>query len=174
MIGSGVRVFWSWYERHYALNLAIAAGLLLLQVIHLAWLFGEVIVWRLAGEPLFVLDGVLRWPLVLVDYAEIPALLSVSLIYANELRRRFDAHSGGLLLLLNSQWLHIFWITDEFVLGSFGQRAAAASLPIWLAWIAISIDYLEVPVIVDTLRRMVGAFQPAPAHPRGGERVATP
>jgi hypothetical protein len=39
-------------------------------------------------------------------------------------------------------------------------------LPIWLAWIAIGIDYLELPVIYDTLRKFlvsireqrVGAF----------------
>jgi hypothetical protein len=148
--------FWNWYERHYTLNVTIAAALFVLQIVHLVWLAGEVIAGRLA-EPIFVLDGGLRWPLVLVDYTEVPALLSVSLVYLNELRKTFNARDVALLLLLNTQWLHIFWITDEFVVSSF--QDGGATLPTWLVWVAILIDYLEVPVIADTVRRMVAALR---------------
>jgi hypothetical protein len=62
------------------------------------------------------------------------------------------------LALLNSQWLHILWITDEIVV----ETIASASLFSWIgavAWVAILIDYLEVPVIVDTLRRVFAKRQ---------------
>ena len=78
--------------------------------------------------------------------------MSVSLVYLHAL------HATGLALrpvlylaFLNSQWLHIFWITDEFVVGTSG----AGSLPAWLAYVAILIDYLELPVMVDTSKRLV-------------------
>jgi hypothetical protein len=148
--------FWNWYERHYTLNVTIAAALFVLQIVHLVWLAGEVIAGRLA-EPIFVPDGGLRWPLVLVDYTEVPALLSVSLVYLNELRKTFNARDVAFLLLLNTQWLHIFWITDEFVVSSF--QDGGETLPTWLVWVAILIDYLEVPVIADTVRRMVAALR---------------
>ena len=34
-----------------------------------------------------------------------------------------------------------------------GQPGVA--LPAWLAWVAIGIDYLELPVIVDTIKKLV-------------------
>jgi hypothetical protein len=150
--------FWAWYERHYTLNVTVAAALFLLQVAHLVWLTGQVVVARLTGEAVFTLAGTLRWPLVLVDYTEVPALLSVSLVYVNELRRHWDWRPVAMLVLLNSQWLHIFWITDEFVASSF-EESSSSALPSWLAWVAILIDYLEVPVMVDTAWRAVEAVR---------------
>ena len=47
----------------------------------------------------------------------------------------------------------MLWITDDVVVRTF----ANTSLLSWgaaVAWAAILIDYLEVPVIVDTLRRV--------------------
>ena len=58
------------------------------------------------------------------------------------------------VVLLNTQWVHMFWITDQVVVDTF----AGHSLLAWnavVAWVAILIDYLEVPVIVDTLRKVV-------------------
>ena len=150
--------FWRWYERHYAINVTLAAALFLLQVAHLTWLTGQVVVARLTGEALFTLEGPLRWLLVLVDYTAVPALLGVSLVYLNELRQRWDWRPLTLLVLLNAQWLHIFWITDEFVASSFEQSSTSA-LPSWLAWVAILIDYLELPVIYDTLKRLTIALR---------------
>jgi hypothetical protein len=140
------RRFWAWYERNYLLNLAAASILFTLQLTHLLWMGADPVASRVDGAPLVHLHGVLQWLIVAVDYTEIPALLAVSLVYLNELRRGFKWRPLLFLGFLNSQWLHIFWITDEYV--------ADGSLPALLAWIAILIDYLELPVIFDTLRRL--------------------
>lgn len=154
-----VKSFWNWYERHYALNVSIAAALFALQLVHLVWLTGEVLWTRATGEPLFTIDGPFAWFVYAVDYTEIPALVSVSLVYLNELRRGFEWRSALYLVFLNSQWLHIFWITDEFVVGEFTSTGGTAAMPAWLAWIAILIDYLELPVMVDTVRRTAAAIR---------------
>jgi hypothetical protein len=149
--------FWDWYERTYALNISIALGLFALQVVHLFWLFGEVVWTKLTGSPLFVFTGVWETVIVLVDYTEIPALLSISLVYINDLRKGWNGKSALYLFFLNIQLLHMFWITDEFVVTSF--NGAGTVLPMWLAWVAILIDYLEVPVMFDTFRKFFVAMR---------------
>ncbi|MGH8575238.1 MAG: hypothetical protein ACREX8_22110 [Gammaproteobacteria bacterium] len=151
--------FWAWYERHYTLNVSIAALLFVLQLVHLYWLGADVIAQRLVDESYWDPSAVLQWAIFFVDYTEIPVLVSVSLVYVNELRKGARAKPLLMLLLLNSQWLHIFWITDEFVVSRFSGEAAASSMPALLAWAAILIDYLELPVIYDTLKRMVTALR---------------
>lgn len=146
--------FWKWYERHLVLNTGIAAGLFLLQLVHLYWLTTNVVAFKLLGISFWELTGIWQVLIVLVDYTEIPALISVSLIYINELRKKFNLKSILFLLFLNSQWLHLFWITDEFVVESFAVTGGGTILPIWLAWVAIMIDYLELPVIFDTLKKL--------------------
>ena len=42
---------------------------------------------------------------------------------------------------------------------AFTGAGGASSLPSWLAWIAILIDYLELPVIADTLKKFVVAVR---------------
>jgi hypothetical protein len=151
------RGFWDWYERTYTLNVSIALGLFLLQIVHLIWLLGEVVWGRAFGVPLFEFTGVWQALIVLVDYTEIPALLSVSLIYINELRKGWNFKSALYFVFLNTQWLHIFWITDEFVETSF--NGVGTVLPFWLAWVAIGIDYLEVPVMIDTFKKFFRAMR---------------
>jgi hypothetical protein len=151
--------FWAWYERHYTLNISIAAGLFVLQLLHLWWLGADVIALRLFDQSYWDPSAGVEWALYVVDYTEIPVLVSVSLVYVNTLRKGFDVKAFLLLAFLNTQWLHIFWITDEFVVSSFSGQAAVSSLPGWLAWVAILIDYLELPVIYDTMRRMVAALR---------------
>ena len=148
-----MRHFWSWYNRHYALNLALAAGLFALQIVHLVWLTVDPLPLRVLGDVVVELEKPWSWPLLLVDYTEIPALVGVSLVYLNELRSRFAWKPALYLAFLNSQWLHIFWITDEFVVAG-DDGPATVGLPAWLAYVAILIDYLEVPVIYDTLRKL--------------------
>ena len=150
--------FWSWYERTYTLNISIALGLFLLQIVHLIWLFGEVVWVRLFGVPLFELGAVHDLLIAVVDYTEIPALISVSLIYINELREGWNVKSLLYLAFLNSQWLHLFWITDEIVVATL-SGAVLVAIPAWLAWFAIAIDYLEVPVMIDVLRKFVRALR---------------
>ena len=147
-----VQKFWDWYERHYKLVVKVTTILFLWQLIHLIWMAIVVVLPKLFG---YERPGLPEWfnlLLAFVDYTEIPALIGTSLIYINELRKGFNAKSFGLLLFLNTQWLHLFWITDEFVLNAFAPQAVVA-LPLWLAWVAILIDYLELPVMYDTLKK---------------------
>jgi len=147
--------FWAWYERHYTLNISIAAGLFVLQVLHLYWLGTDVIAQRAFDQSFWNPSEPVEWALFAVDYTEIPVLVSVSLVYLNELRKDFSWKPLLFLIFLNTQWLHIFWITDEFVVNKFSGEATTSSLPAGLAWVAILIDYLELPVIYDTIRRLV-------------------
>jgi hypothetical protein len=153
------RGFWTWYERNYVLNVALASLLFLLQLAHLTWLGADPIAGRLTDHSLFSLHGFLQYVVWFVDYTEIPALIAVSLVYVNELRRGFSWRALLFLAFLNSQWLHIFWITDEYVAAELGGGGPASSLPGWLAWVAILIDYLELPVIYDTLKRLATALR---------------
>ncbi|TSC86120.1 MAG: Uncharacterized protein G01um10148_626 [Parcubacteria group bacterium Gr01-1014_8] len=150
------KVFWAWYERTYILNVSIALSLFLLQIAHLVWLFGEVVWAKAFGVPLFSLSAVHQLFIILVDYTEIPALISVSFVYINELRSKWGYSALVYLLFLNLQWLHLFWISDEFVVASLIGSVPVA-LPLWLAWVAIIIDYLEVPVMVDLVKRFIKA-----------------
>lgn len=164
--------FWAWYERHYTLNVSIAAGLFVLQLIHLYWLGADVVAYRLFDESFWNPSTLVEHLIVFVDYTEIPALIGGSLIYVNELRKGFSAGPVLMLIFLNSQWFHIFWITDEFVVGEFAGDPAGSALPSWAAWVAIMIDYLELPVIYDTLRR-VGLALRERTGPRQPKRSAT-
>jgi hypothetical protein len=150
--------FWSWYQRNYLAVLVLTTGVFLLQLFHLYWLFTDVVLQRLFGHS-FYPQGTVAHTLgvasLVADYLEIPTLVSASLLYINELRKRFSWLAIGYLVLLNTQWAHILWITDEVVVQTF----TGADLLHWnfvLAWIAILIDFLEIPVIVDTLRRVWG------------------
>ena len=112
---------------------------------------------RLFGESFFNPNAFWEFVIILVDYTEIPALILTSILYVNEFRAGRKARSLLYLFFLNSQWLHIFWITDEIVLEQF-TGAAAIILPVWLSWCAILIDYLELPVIYDTLKKFFTAL----------------
>lgn len=150
--------FWKWYERNYTLNVGIAAGLFLIQIVHLIWLFGEVVWYKLTGSPLFVFTGVWKTVIVLVDFTEIPAILTTSVVYINELRKQLNVKSALMLFFINSQWLHLFWITDEFVVDAL-VASHTTVLPLWLAWVAILIDYLELPVIFETIKKFITALK---------------
>lgn len=112
---------------------------------------------RLFGMSYLQLNEFWRTILVIVDYTEIPAIVTTTILYINELRKKVRLTSIVLLILLNSQWLHLFWITDEFVINSF--TGAGTILPVWLAWAAILIDYLELPIIFDITWRFIGAIK---------------
>ncbi len=150
--------FFNWYNKHLTLNITIAAFLFSLQLIHLYWLFTDVILFKLFGSSFFNLTGLWYSAILIVDYTEIPALISTGLIYVNELRKKGYSFKNVLFIfLLASQFLHIFWITDEYVIEQFAHVSNAPILPHWLAWIAILIDYGEVPVIIVTSKRVCGA-----------------
>lgn len=145
--------FWNWYEERLHINIGIAAFLFSWQLAHLFWLTTDVVFERLLSVTVLNLSGIWEFLIITADYTEIPAIIAVSLVYVNELRKGRDTSKSLLfLILLNSQWLHLFWITDEFIIDKF-RDTADTILPLWLAWIAISIDYLELPVIYDTLKK---------------------
>lgn len=143
--------FWSWYNRHLTLNTTIASFLFILQLIHLFWLTTDVVFFRLFNFKLFNFGAIPQFLIIVVDYTEIPALITTSLVYLNEHLKKPSIKAILFLIFLNIQWLHLFWITDEFVVSQFSQKSIF--IPIWLAWIAIFIDYLELPVIFETLRK---------------------
>lgn len=146
--------FFKWYNKYYFVNVSIAAFLFTLQLIHLYWLAADVIAVKLTGQSFLPLSGIFQWLILIVDYTEIPALITTSLVYINELRQKFNFKSALFIFLLFSQFLHIFWITDEFVVEQFTGIGSGTVLPAWLAWVAILIDYGEVPVIIDTLKKV--------------------
>lgn len=146
--------FWRWYEKHLAFYTALAAGLFALQLIHLYWLTTHVVIDRLFGFDLFSPLPFWQLIIIMVDYTEIPALLTTSLVYINILRKSgFKLKEVLYIIFLNVQFLHIFWITDEFVLEAFTGFGGHTIFPAWLAWIAIAIDYLELPVIFETVKK---------------------
>ena len=94
-----------------------------------------------------------------MDYWEIPALVAVSLVYANELRQGFSWKALLFLLFLNSP-VAAHPLDHRRVRGRrAGRRLGEAPCPAWLAWVAILIDYLELPVIFDTLKRLATAVR---------------
>ena len=144
--------FWRWYERHLTLATAAAAAMFVLQLVHLYWLTTDVVLFRLTGRSFFDVGGVWQLLIAVVDYVEVPALVTTSFVYINDIRKGDVRRGLTYLALLNSQWIHLLWITDEFVIQQFG--VGGVCVPALLAWVAIAIDYLERPVIVDTVRRL--------------------
>ncbi len=147
------KIFWEWYNRHLFFNTALAAFLFILQLCHLYWLTTHVVLGKLTGTSYFDPNDFLTGLILIVDYLEIPAILTTSLVYLNDIRQGRIRQGLLFLMLLNSQWLHLFWITDEYALQYLGFNQLV-SIPVILAWLAILIDYFELPVIVDTLRRL--------------------
>jgi hypothetical protein len=151
--------FWGWYERHQKLNTILVSLLFTWQLWHLYWLTTAVVFPRLFGVSLFNPSRLVEILILSADFAEIPALIGATLLYLAEIRRRgYSAKNLGLIFLINTQWLHIFWITDEFIVEHMAGHSLV-SLPLWLAWIAILIDYLELPVIYDTLKKSVAILR---------------
>lgn len=148
-----INIFFDWYNKNYRLNLKLTTFLFLLQLIHLVWLTCNVVLFKLIGTHIFPPQA--DWLIAIVDYTEIPALISVSLIYINDIfLEKASSKTWFYLILLNTQWLHLFWITDEIVLEVF-TKTSLVHIPYWLAWIAISIDYLELPVMYDTVVKTI-------------------
>jgi hypothetical protein len=139
--------FWTKYE---SLNLKITFILISLQILHLYWLTADVVLQRIAGESYLGLPRILLPLFIVVDYVEIPALVSGITFYLFSIFKR-GPHSRKnvvFLLLLAIQVVHIFWITDEVVYESLLDNDLVI-FPVYAAWTAILIDYLEIPVMVD-------------------------
>ena len=146
---------WIKYKQRYSLYSGITAGIFLLQIVHLYWLTTHVVAYRLIGVHLFNPGEFWQFVIIFVDYLEIPAIISTSILYIYSLGQKFNKKDLFLLLLLNTQWLHIFWISDEFVESIFMGGQAMTILPFWLAWVAILIDYLELPIMYDSTKKFI-------------------
>ncbi len=143
----------AWYRRHYLATLIVTTALFLLQLFHLYWLFADVILKRLTGHSYFVFppQGLLIY--VMIDYLEIPTHLAAMGLYFYEFRQGVKAKSLFFFFLLQLHWIHLLWITDDVVVNTIADHPLLA----WgsaAAWVAILIDYLEVPIIVDRLRQV--------------------
>ena len=144
----------AWYDRNSHLYIRAATILFVLQLIHLIWMTTNVLAFRLWGVSLFPKE--LEPILALIDYTEIPALIGVTLIYVADIVGGYKTRKAWwYIILLNTQWIHLFWITDEIILQNFTGQILI-KIPVWLSWIAIMIDYLELPVMYDTLKRSFG------------------
>ena len=118
-----VRRFWEWYEKFYALNLSITAGLFALQLAHLYWLSTHVVLFRLLGTDYFFTHSpVVTFLIIIADYTEIPAIIATSIFYIAAFRREKSRKALLYLFLVNSQWIHLLWITDEVCLGYLWNR----------------------------------------------------
>ena len=138
----------------------MAFFLISLQLVHLYWLTADVVIRRITGDSAFALQqrGPLLLFFVVIDYIEIPALIAGLTYYSLSLykHQKGSAKNALLLAMLAVQVFHIFWLTDEVVYDIFftGEASSAAvEIPYYAAWIAILIDYLELPVIADLFYR---------------------
>ena len=151
--------FINFYLRYQNINLKISFILISLQLLHLYWLTTDVVIYRLIGIDYFVglSDFILLF--IIIDYIEIPALVSgiiyyfFALIYDKKEKEK-RIKNTVLLILLAIQSIHIFWITDDVVYTTF-VGSDLIYMPEYFAWIAILIDYLELPVIYDLLKRII-------------------
>lgn len=151
MILQKIADFWHRYEN---LNLKIALVLISLQIIHLYWLTTDVVLKRLVGTSFFAFSQVPLPLFVIIDYLEIPALIAGITFYSlNVYRQRKFGKDFLLLVALAIQIFHLFWITDEVVYDLL-LGTIPIQIPVFLAWIAISIDYLELPVIGDLFYKL--------------------
>lgn len=158
MLANIFRPFWAWYEKNYRLNLAITAVLFSWQIVHLFWLTTDVLAAKLVGTSFFPVGDSWQVILALVDYTEIPAIISASILYLHEFRQKHNFKSLLYLLFLNIQWIHLFWLTDEIVVSNLTGETEVL-FPAQLIILAILIDYLELPVIWETIRKFIGTFR---------------
>ncbi len=152
--------FWKWYEKRYKVIVSLTALLFLLQLVHLYWMTTNIVFFRLFGHPFWDPSKFWNTVIALVDYTEIPAIITSSIFYIHQYQteQSMKWRSALFLFLINSQWVHLFWITDEVIYAQIAGTVAIA-MPMWLSWIAISIDYLELPVMYDTARKAIRALQ---------------
>ncbi|MES3031709.1 MAG: hypothetical protein V4699_00490 [Patescibacteria group bacterium] len=152
--------FWIWYERNYKVIAPITALLFLLQLVHLYWMTTNIVFFRLFEHPFWDPSKFWNTVIALVDYTEIPAILSSTIFYIHQYQKDSGMKWRSIifLLLINSQWIHLFWITDEVIYAQIAGTVAVM-MPVWLSWVAISIDYLELPVMYDTVKKVIGSLR---------------
>ncbi len=156
MTGSMAQRMISFYHKYENLNLKISFVLISLQLLHLYWLTTDVVLQRIYGSSFFLFPKNFLPVFVVIDYIEIPAIVSGITFYSwNIYKRETETRRNYLfLMLLAVQVIHILWITDDVIYNTFFQTKFL-ELPFYVAWIAILIDYLELPVIADLFYRVI-------------------
>jgi hypothetical protein len=158
-MSSAVQKLAGFWQRYENLNLKIAFVLISLQLVHLYWLTADVVIQRITqksilavphGSPLFIF-------FIIIDYIEIPALVAGLTYYGLSIYKheKGSAKNALLLVMLAIQVFHIFWITDDVVYSAFFGSSSAVEIPYYAAWVAILIDYLELPVIADLFYKTI-------------------
>ena len=148
--------FWNWYEKNYGVIAPLTALLFLLQIIHLYWMTTNIALFKAFGHSFWNPGHFWNTVIALVDYTEIPAIITSSIFYIHQYRQEKGLRWRSILFILfiNSQWIHLFWITDEIIYEQI-VGTALVTMPMWLSWVAISIDYLELPVMYDTIKKAI-------------------
>lgn len=151
-----VQKFINFYHRYENLNLKITFFLISLQIIHLYWLTTDVVLQKIFGESFFLVPKILLPLFIVIDYIEIPALISAIIFYSYTIHRNKSTAKKNYLFLgmLGVQVIHIFWITDEVVYTYF-FNSGFVQIPYALSWTAILIDYLELPVMADLFYKII-------------------
>jgi len=151
-----VQKFINFYHRYENLNLKITFVLISSKYFILYWLTTDVVLQKIFGQSFFLVPKSLLPIFVVIDYIEIPALISGIIFYTYSIRNGKDSANKSYLFLglLGVQVIHIFWITDEVVYNSL-FKSSLVEIPYLLSWIAILIDYLELPVMADLFYKVV-------------------
>src|ERR687891_516863 len=104
--------FWTRYEN---LNLKITFILISLQLLHLYWLTTDVVLQRIYGESFLIFPKALLPVFVVIDYIEIPALISGMTFYSLSIykHQKNSSMNSLFLAMLAVQVVHIFWITAD-------------------------------------------------------------
>ncbi|MGI0025693.1 MAG: hypothetical protein ACREA4_11200, partial [Nitrososphaera sp.] len=103
-------------------------------------------------------NGLLFLLFIIIDYIEVPALIAGLAYYSLSIykHQKGQPKNIALLAMLAIQVFHIFWLTDDVVYDTFfGSPEQRVEIPYFAAWVAILIDYLELPVIADLFYRNI-------------------
>jgi hypothetical protein len=110
--------FWHRYEN---LNLKISFILISLQLLHLYWLTTDIVLQRIYGHSFFLFPKNLLPMFIIIDYIEVPALLSgITFYFLSIYNHEKESRKNSLFLaMLAVQVFHIYWITDDVVAKTF-------------------------------------------------------
>jgi len=143
------------YRRYEEASTRIAFFLIALQAVHLIWLTTDVVLVKLGVGPGQIFPDGLEPVQAFIDYLEIPGLIAGVSVYVMNMvgKGKVSARNTLFTGLLLIQFVHLFWITDEVVYQVL-LESDLADIPEPVAWVAIMIDYLELPVMFDLFARV--------------------
>src|SRR3989344_8114717 len=99
--------FFEWYKRHEKFHTVFNSVLFSWQLVHLYWLTTAVALPQLIGRSFFNPSTFWEYLIIVVDYTEIPALISTSIFYIYRIKDKKPGRFKNIafLLFLNSQWI---------------------------------------------------------------------